>query len=803
MNAALQFRDAIQSAGLIAPDTIEAGGKLRRFSSSGKPGDDAGWYVLHDDGIPAGSFGDWRTGLSQSWRADIGRPLTAQETAAHKAKIEAMRREREVEEVKRHEEAQRQAEAIWQAAKPAPADHAYLMKKVIPASGARLHNDALVIAARAGGDILSLQFIGADGEKRFLTGGHVKGCYFSIGKPTEALCIAEGFATGASIHEATGHAVAVAFNAGNLLPVAKALRAKFPDLRLILCGDTDKSGIGQKAATEAAQAIGGLVAIPQFTAEELAAEKPPSDWNDYARLRGLEAVRLAIDAAEISKLAKLADTPKAERPEPEPLRAPLPPGEPYPVAALGDVLGNAAQVIHEVVKAPLAMCCQSVLAAASLAAQAHYDIKLPWGERKPLSLFLLTVGESGERKSGVDDLVLGAAKAQERADMATYAEDQKDYEAALAAWMQATESARKAATGGKKGTATAQEIYNAVDQCGEKPTAPVAPLRFVTDPTVEGLYKLLVTGQPSVALFSDEGGLLIGGHALNSDNALKTMARWCKLWDGSPFDRVRAGDGAGILYGRRMALHQLAQPDVMTTLLSDRMANGQGFLARCLVAWPESTISTRMIDGFEWAGDRREVKRLFAVLKQLMEAEPRTDGSIQELDPVELPLSDDAKALAVLAQNQFEALMAKGADLAELRDRTSKALENACRIAGVLTVIKQGLSARVIESEALERALILVQWYLAEALRIRGAAAIPQSVSDAEQLSKWLQERGLRLFRSRQVLTSGPSQLRNKQRLLAAIKEMVNCGYLAENDPGTVIDGVSARTSWEVLHYVV
>lgn len=805
MKAALQFRDAIHSAGLIAPDTIEADGKLHRFASNGKQGDDAGWYALHEDGIPAGSFGDWRTGISQTWRADIGRQLTSAELAADKARIQAMKRQRDEDQALRYAEAASRAKAILEAATPAPADHAYLVKKGIQAHGARLHKNALVIPMRADGGLHSLQFIGADGEKRFLTGGRVAGCYFSIGNTqgAAALCIAEGFATGASVHEATGHPVAVTFTAGNLLAVAKAMRAKFPDLKIILCGDFDKSGAGQKAATEAAQSIGGLVALPDFTAEELAAEKPPSDWNDYAQLHGLEAVRLAIDAAESSKVAKVADTPKAERLEPELLRAPLPPGEPYPVAALGDVLGNAAQVIHEVVKAPLAMCCQSVLAAASLAAQAHYDIKLPWGERKPLSLFLLTVGESGERKSGVDDLVLGAAKAQERSDMATYAEDQKDYEAALAAWNQATESARKAATGGKKGTATAQEIRNAVDQCGEQPTAPVAPLRFVTDPTVEGLYKLLVTGQPSVALFSDEGGLLIGGHALNSDNALKTMARWCKLWDGSPFDRVRAGDGAGILYGRRMALHQLAQPDVMTTLLSDRMANGQGFLARCLVAWPESTISTRMIDGFEWAGDRFEVKRLFAVLKQLLEVEPRTDGSIQELDPVELPLSDDAKTLAVQAQNQFEALMAKGADLSELKDRTSKALENACRIAGVLTVIDKGLTARVIESEALERALILVQWYLAEALRIRGAAAIPQSVSDAEQLSKWLQERGLRLFRSAHVLTGGPSQLRNKQRLLAAIKEMVTCGYLAENYPGTVIDGVSARTSWEVLRYVV
>jgi len=555
----------------------------------------------------------------------------------------------------------------------------------------------------------------------------------------------------------------------------------------------------------------------------------PTDFNDLAKLSGLEAVKLAIDAAKpveqkIDIAVRLSDSHNGgngnassapenalggetdgryDKLEPEPLRATLPPAEPYPVDALGDVLGKAAMAIHVSVKAPLALCCQSVLAAASLAAQAHYDIKLPWGERKPLSLFLLTVGASGERKSGVDDLVLGAAKAQERADMEAYAQELAAYETDLAAWSQATDAARKAVTGGKKGTATAADVRAAAGRCGEKPVPPIAPLRFVSDPTVEGLFKLLVIGKPSVALFSDEGGLLIGGHALNSDNALKTMARWCKLWDGSPFDRVRAGDGAGILYGRRMALHQLAQPDVMATLLSDRMANGQGLLARCLVAWPESTIGTRHVECFEWAGDRRELKRLFAVLRGLMEAEPRAGKTAQELDPVELPLTEAAAALAVVAGNRFESLMARGADLAELQDRTSKALENACRIAGVLAVVEDGLSVRSIDTAHLERALILVQWYLSEALRIRGAAAIPQSVIDAELLSAWLRERDFKQFRSKQILRSGPNQLRNKTRLTAATNELVMNGYLAENEKGTLVDKVAARKSWRVLHHVV
>ncbi len=485
--------------------------------------------------------------------------------------------------------------------------------------------------------------------------------------------------------------------------------------------------------------------------------------------------------------------------EPEPLRASLLKAAPYPVEALGEVLGSAATALHQTIKAPVTLCCQSVLASASLAAQAHFDILLPWGEKKPLSLFLLTVAESGERKSGVDDVVLGAAKAQERIDMDAYLDSLNYYEDECSLWKDNSDAANKAVAKAKNQTAS---DYAANDkyQVGAKPESPIMPLRFVTEPTVEGLFKLMVIAQPSLGLFSDEAGLLIGGHALNSDNALKTMARWCKMWDGSAFDRVRGGDGSAVLYGRRLSMHQLAQPDVMALLLGNQMANGQGLLARCLVAWPESTIGSRHIVIFEQPRDRPELKQLFANLKTLTEADPRTGNNEQELDPIELPLDENAQQMAISALNEFETLMQSGNDLSELRDRASKALENACRIAGVLTVIEDGLAATVIDGDRLERALVIIKWYLNEALRIKGAAVIPQSVSDAESLSRWLDVSGYRVFRSVLVLNKGPNHLRIKKRFEAAINELVTNGYLVQNEPGTIIDGVRAKKSWSVLH---
>ncbi|GBG02535.1 hypothetical protein AZSI13_18620 [Azospira sp. I13] len=299
MSPLQQFRDAIQAAGLTPPDVIEDDGKLRRFSSNGKRGDDSGWYCLHGDGIPAGSFGDWRSGLIQNWRADIGRTLSPAEEGAHRARVEAMRQAREAEETRRKAESREKAGAIWKASPAAPVDHPYLARKQIKPYGVRLSGDALVIPVRADGDIHSLQFIGEDGGKRFLPGGRVRGCYFSIGNPTGAarLVICEGFATGASIHEATGYPVAVAFNAGNLLGVAQAMRAKFPDLPLIVCGDDDyrtEGNTGKTKAIEAAQAVGGKLAFPDFGTDR---PDGATDFNDMAVLMGLDSVARSIGIA--------------------------------------------------------------------------------------------------------------------------------------------------------------------------------------------------------------------------------------------------------------------------------------------------------------------------------------------------------------------------------------------------------------------------------------------------------------------------------------------------------------------------
>lgn len=221
------------------------------------------------------------------------RDLSPAEKAAFKRRMEALRRQHDTEQRQRQAEAAAAAALRWAAADPAK-DHTYLANKGVQAHGIRIEGDrTLLIPMRdAEGRLWSLQSISPDGDKRFMPGGRVKGCYYAIGKPSGRVVVAEGFATSATIHEDTGLAVAVAFNAGNLLPVAKALRAKLPCITLVVAADDDwktEGNPGLTAATEAARAVGGLLVVPDFTG--LPRGDKDTDMNDLHRLAGVVEVR--------------------------------------------------------------------------------------------------------------------------------------------------------------------------------------------------------------------------------------------------------------------------------------------------------------------------------------------------------------------------------------------------------------------------------------------------------------------------------------------------------------------------------
>lgn len=269
-----QFRQDMQAAGIHYSGEIIADGKLHRFHIEGhKRGSLDGAYVLHLDGCPAGFFQDFKAGISQTWKSGNGHQPVPY---ALVQQIKEAEQQREAETRQRQSAAASKAVSIWSQSKPITnrSAHDYLINKQLQYHyGARLYRDALVIPIHNESyQLVNLQFISPIGEKRFLTGGRKRGCFYMIGEQSINTLICEGFATGASLCEHSGERVVIAFDAGNLSPVAKNIRALFPDSKIIICGDNDESGRGQAAACEAALSIGGKIHIPSV---------PGQDWNDY------------------------------------------------------------------------------------------------------------------------------------------------------------------------------------------------------------------------------------------------------------------------------------------------------------------------------------------------------------------------------------------------------------------------------------------------------------------------------------------------------------------------------------------
>lgn len=297
MTAVSIFRNVVRERLGVDPGVIVGDGRVHRFSTKPSGGDDAGWYALHDDNVAVGVFGCWRSGMSETWAARDRSSFTTVEREAYRQRIASLAAARDEERARVRGDAAARAVEIWSKAVPAANDHPYLKAKQVDAHGVRLSGDSLVVPVRINRELASLQFIGPDGTKKFLSGGAIVGGYHSLGRPDGVVVVCEGYATGATIHETTGHAVAVAFNAGNLKAVATAMRAKLPAVRIVIAVDDDvgtENNPGLAAARAAADSVGATLAVPPFDRQQ---GEEGSDWNDFAALRGSGAASAALDAA--------------------------------------------------------------------------------------------------------------------------------------------------------------------------------------------------------------------------------------------------------------------------------------------------------------------------------------------------------------------------------------------------------------------------------------------------------------------------------------------------------------------------
>jgi putative DNA primase/helicase len=327
----------LRDAGLLV-DTLEIGTtRMVRCKVEGGGREKRGWYMLHELQTPSGellivgSYGVWRGNDNSSSKIELrkrDKEFSQEQRDALKRRIAEDRKKAEAARKREADIAARRAEDIW--AKLAPTGESdYLANKGVAPHGLRFtpNGSAVLPLLDANGRLHGLQFLRTAAQakiarrpaKEFWPAGLIKkGHFHLIGAPDWIVLVAEGYATAATLHEATGYPVAVAFDAGNLAPVSEALRKRYPKVRILICADDDafsEGNPGVSAASAAALSVSGAYAVPRFADDDARRAKHAAnghkltDYNDVHALEGLHVVRTQIEA-RLSELQWSRPAPK-------------------------------------------------------------------------------------------------------------------------------------------------------------------------------------------------------------------------------------------------------------------------------------------------------------------------------------------------------------------------------------------------------------------------------------------------------------------------------------------------------------
>ena len=719
------FKLAIAAANLTPPDTIIPDGKIHRFSTNGKPCDESGWYVLHSDGVAAGSFGCWRAGMTQPWCSKSASDMTVAEREAYKQRVKAMQAQREADQIQRQQQARETAATILANASPVHS-HEYLTRKGIQPHGVRCDGVHLVIPMRdTAGTVQSLQTISPEGDKRFHPGGKVTGSYFSIGQPDGLVIVCEGFATGASLRESTGNAVAVAFNAGNLKPVAEALHAKYPDLKIIIAADDDyqtPGNPGMVKAQAAAQAVGGLVAVPDFGNDR---PDKATDFNDLHQFVGADAVKHCIDAAAECGAAGADDWP-----EPTPLPNALPSVDAFDAELLPVALRAWVMDIAHRMQCPADFPAVAALVAISslIGARAVVQPKARDDWQVVPNLWGAIVGRPGVKKSPA----LGEAlKPLHRLQAAEF----ELHKAAHEAWeldckvaeMQAGSNEKRAKGLASKDPAAARALLEPIDP----PAEPNMRRLIVNDATVAKLGELLEQNPWGTLSYRDElYGLLT---ALDKQGEEGSRAFYLTSYDGNQgytFDRITRGT----VHIPRVCLAMIGgiQPGRIQEYVRGAVAGGSaddGLLQRFgLTVWPDVTGDYVHVD--QWP-DTPAKQTAWAVFERLAALQPASDT-----DPVIWRFTPEAQEIFVEWLVPFETEIRGDAMHPAMVSHLAKYRKLIPALALVFALIDTPDSGGVIHEGELIRALAWGDYLRSHANRLYAAAVIPETTDAASLLAK-------------------------------------------------------------------
>ncbi|MFL9930876.1 DUF3987 domain-containing protein [Paraburkholderia sp. RL18-103-BIB-C] len=441
---------------------------------------------------------------------------------------------------------------------------------------------------------------------------------------------------------------------------------------------------------------------------------------------GARAVATPSDGEELS-----------EWPEPQPLASTTDALE-YPVEALPPCIRAAVEEVQGFVQAPLPMVASSAIAALSLSIQALVDVERACRLAGPVSLFMMTIAGSGERKSTSDVFFTAPVREYQSEQQEIFAPVVKNFKADLQAWEAETsgvkEKIKQEAKNRKSTDALKADLR---DLENDKPEPPRVPRLLYGDVTPEALAFSLGKQWPSGGVVSAEAGIVFGAHGMGADSVMRNLATLNVLWDGSNLTIDRRTSESYEVRDARLTVALQVQPETILSFFerSGTLARGTGFLARFLIAWPQSTQGTRLFKEApeHWPHMATFNQRIAEILRTPVPMDD--DGHLQ---PQMLTLSPDAKAAWVGFHDAVEVQLCDGGDLRDVRDVASKSADNAARLAALFHVFSGATGP--ISLDSFESASSIVAWHLSESKRFFSELALPADVTDAARLDAWLIE---------------------------------------------------------------
>ncbi len=467
--------------------------------------------------------------------------------------------------------------------------------------------------------------------------------------------------------------------------------------------------------------------------------------------------------------------------EPVPLLHKHEKASPYPIQCLPSIIRNAVRAYHQFGKQPISLIACSALASVSLACQSLANVARDRLLISPVSLYFLLVAMSGERKSSIDHVFSHAIREWEEKTRAKLEPEVRVARTLHQAWYAEKEGIlnqiRRSSLNGED-PRVLKDLF--VEVIKNEPIVPLLPELFFEDTTQEALASHLAKGWPSASLWSDEGGIVINGHGMQNNNT-KLVALLNRLWDGKNFTAHRKTSKNFTITDRRFTVSLMLQPLILQQMLSrgEGVNRQSGFMARCLMAYPESSMGERYYEeppeslpGLSTFHDR--------VLASLSASLSLDKNGCHEIP--NLLFSNPAKAAWVSFFNEIETGLSD--EWSNIKDFASKAAENTARLSALFHLFT-GQNGEI-NCENIEQAIEIIRWHLTEARRIFYARPKYTHHVDAIKLIDWIVEKSLTSTTPRHLQQYGP--LREKQRRNQAIEMLIEYHYLNEaNTDGKMV----------------